>query len=221
MEEDKIGKLNSRFYDALGKSQPIAFLASLALVISAFTATNQQLVAVYDYSVIGGIMFLISFVISLIDQMDQKHEENIPIFHWGKFFFSGIGILYLSLVAWEFSRSLPQIPSIILGWVAIAIGGSLFARIIFHQARFKRPMKGGSVYYKLAKIFGLIGSLGWIGTGVIFVGRGFFQYHLLTGLIGDTEGVFGIIGIVFTVLGGIFLIINDSKERRKQVEENS
>ena len=116
--------------DALKKAEPLGFLASLSLVISAFTFDGVgNIYKIYSYSVVSAFMFIFSFVFSISNQYFKSvesyylaiglEEPAITIIlrvvtHFGIYFFLSIGVIFLILIAYQFAQSQTQI-SIITG----------------------------------------------------------------------------------------------------------
>src|ERR1700687_5401102 len=128
------------FYECLKNAQPLAFLASLSIVIAAFTYTNIKVPNVYVDAVIASFAFLFSFIFSLISQLYkpeviifdlQKGEDKysnifvdyfLGFCRYGVYFFLIIGIIYLLLVAFEFSKTHLQLYSILFAWAEFFVG---------------------------------------------------------------------------------------------------
>ena len=121
---------NKRFYDALRNSQPLALLCSLSFIISAFTF--EKIPTVYDNAVPAGIMFFLAFFFSLLEQtiIGTTSDNDHPFIHWSKFFFLGLGIIYLGLIALEFSES-EQIGGIMIGWILILLPAPMYLSSIY------------------------------------------------------------------------------------------
>ncbi|HKG87448.1 MAG TPA: hypothetical protein VKA95_03915 [Nitrososphaeraceae archaeon] len=107
---------------ALKKAEPLGFLASLSLVISTFTFDGVgNIYKIYSYSVVSAFMFIFSFVSSIFNQYFMSVESNNSIIssmrvvtNFGIYFFLIIGLIFLSLIAYQFGQSQTQI-SIITG----------------------------------------------------------------------------------------------------------
>ena len=168
--------IDSRFYVMLRNSQPLAFLASFAIVIAAFTFSNTSLPKVHENSVIAAVMFLISFSLSMCDQTSKKQVTSIQ---YGKYFFFGSGMLYLVFVAMDFAKSLPQISDIVLGWLTMAVGvssiPSMIKRTEFFQKRTDPTRKDKSIGIGIA-----MSSFGIIVLGVIIASKAFVNYEIYT-----------------------------------------
>ena len=78
--ENKAQQLNEKFsddfYNKLKNSQPLAFLASLCMVVAAFTFTNKELPDVYQNAVSAAFSFIFSFVLSIISQIFGKKLDD-------------------------------------------------------------------------------------------------------------------------------------------------
>lgn len=129
----------SSFYDSLKNAQPLAFLASLSIVIAAFTYSNEKLPNVYVYATLASFTFLFSFIFSMISQL-YRPEYKISIIESppgfiraykdlfilfsrsGVYFFLIFGIIYLLLVAYEFTKIHLQLFNVLIGWLQLFTG---------------------------------------------------------------------------------------------------
>jgi hypothetical protein len=132
------------FLNLLKKSEPLGLLASLSLVIAAFTYQPQELHKIYNFSVTSSFMFLLSFLFSigyqwaktvkLVERYEGK-DSVIPLFYlllrFGTYFFLGFGILLMLLVMSEFAKFQSSIVAIINSCL-ILFFGFLVIRIIFN-----------------------------------------------------------------------------------------
>lgn len=206
-------KANCKFYDALKNSQPIAFLASLSMVIATFSYSNHELPNVYTNAVLASMTFLISFVLSLIDQINLENDRDIPVVHWGKFFFLAVGILYLIVVAVEFSKSLTQIYYIFSGWSSIAIGGSFLVSLLSKKGRLKPSSYEKQSEYKYIELCWSVFSMGFIILGLLIIGQGFITYPTSKTIIDSIYiGIFGVT-LSAMILGVLFMNQYDKKNK--------
>lgn len=116
---------DDNFYEKLKNSQPIAFLASLCMVVAAFTYNNDQLPDVYRNAVSAAFSFVFSFALSLASQIFRKYLDDMrfDIFiRIGIYFLFGVGILYLIFIGISFGSKLPQIPEILFSWYYAFLG---------------------------------------------------------------------------------------------------
>ena len=149
----------------LKNAQPLAFMASLSIIIAAFTFDEDKLPNVSSNAIIAAFMFLISFVLSLIDQIPIKKENgDMSPLRFGKYFFLGIGILYLLLITWEFSKSLTQIGTIVVGWLTLSVGVTTLPILILRKGKFTKHQTT-SIFAKLATATMTIFSSSFIVVG--------------------------------------------------------
>lgn len=100
---------------ALKRSEPLGFLASLSLIIATFTFEKAGFGAIYNYSVVSGFMFIISFVFSIAydfyKHVPQRYQYSIAdnFLRFGIYFFLGLGFFSLLYVAYEFGNKHTQI----------------------------------------------------------------------------------------------------------------
>ncbi len=118
--DEKETKIPLDFFGALRNAQPIAFLASLSLIIATFTFTNFP--NVYSNAIIASFMFIFSFVLSILIQIKivkERLSANEPfwtLIRVGTYFFLAMGIIYLILIAVEFGKLQQQIFLLTKGW---------------------------------------------------------------------------------------------------------
>ena len=115
--------------NALKHSEPLAFLASLSLIIVAFIFPERlHLVAIYNDSLISGFMFIISFVFSIVYRLykyvPQRYQYPIAnkFLGFGVYFFLGVGIFFLLLVAYEFGKEQTQIFALVKIFFLLFVG---------------------------------------------------------------------------------------------------
>lgn len=117
---------DSRFYDVLKNAQPLAFLASvsigIAVLIHAAMPTMEQEETIYNYAISAGSYFLFSFIVSLVYQLIEFPERTKQFLRWTRNFLLVIGILFLLLIVFTFSIKIPQILSVPMGWIFLAMG---------------------------------------------------------------------------------------------------
>jgi hypothetical protein len=165
---------NTKFYKSLKNAQPIAFLASFAMVIAAFSFKNNIDATIYGDAVIASVMFLISFMFSLIDQLRITAETGLRLVHWGKFFFLGIVILYLVGVGWGFAKSIPQIGDIFLSWTFILMGSTGLGTLLSSKNK-SYPIK-----FTSDTIFFIVSSLCIFIVGLLYLGRQILEQRIGT-----------------------------------------
>ena len=119
--EDK----DKKFYDALKNAQPLAFLASVSIGIAVLIhaiPTPQLPVGIDNYAISAGSYFLFSFIVSLVYQIVEFPKRTKQFLRWTKHFLLVIGILFLLLIVLTFSIKIPQIVTLPMGWVFLAMG---------------------------------------------------------------------------------------------------
>lgn len=137
--DEKVKESNKIFHEFLKNSQPLAFLASFSMIIAVFAFSNKEFGSIYTNAVLAASMFTVSFVCSYLSQVFVHREEKegydkpfslFESIRYGTYFFFGIGVIYLILIVNEFAKSLPQIPSIVSGWIWLFAGLSLIVVVI-------------------------------------------------------------------------------------------
>lgn len=214
-------------YDALKNSQPIAFLASLAIVIAAFTSSNDKLSSVYIDASIASFTFIFSFICSLAYQIQPKLESPLiditasepnstyssnreilfAFARYGTYFFLIIGIAYLLLIAYEFGKSHVQLHNIVIGWLQVFFAFVVIVAI-FRLSKVKRDTN-----FKIAK-FTKITLVVLVATGVAFGING--AVNVLGGFIDVQQYstyLSPLMGIMFI---GIILIAYDDFVRKRK-----
>jgi hypothetical protein len=111
-------------------------------------------------------------MVSLFDQLKLKPETDFRLIHWGKFFFLGIGILYLMGVGWGFAKSIPQISDIFLSWTLIVVGGSGIGTI-FSSKNKLLPIK-----FTPDTVFSIMLFLCILIIGLLFLGRQILEQRI-------------------------------------------
>lgn len=203
------------FYEALRNAHPIAVIASVSMVIAAFSFRNDDLAGMSNNAMIAAAMFLISFTASLLDQLvPTKNNEKVEMIHWGRLFFFGIGVLYLILIVWEFGKFIPQIGNIVIGWIIIAIGLSSLSTIFSKKGIYNKKRIENTKIFKIMNVLGIIYSSAFIGGGLSYV----FNNELSKIIpVEETYGITGYItGIGFIILFiSVIIIVFYEKNRKK------
>ena len=170
--------INNRFYESLKKSQPIDFLASFSMITAVFSVTN--LPAIYTNAVMATIMFLISFVLSFIDQLFPHKDPSLAddVIRYGKFFFLAIGILYLISIAFEFAKDLPEIRTIFYGWIIIGIGFSFLSPVVARIGKYKSKDYPDKRKFNLLIYLGYVSGAGFILAGAVYILNTFVKNKL-------------------------------------------
>lgn len=205
---------DERFYDALKNAQPIVFLASFAMIIAVFSSSNEEIAGVYNNSVLASIMFLVSFGFSLYDQLFRREDDDIWL-RGGKYFFFIIGVLYLAIIAFEFSKPLPQTFVIILYWGVIAIGISSYYPIHQKMGKLDPKFYYNPKHYTIAKTLGIFGSFSFIMLGIISIGDAFLEFKLEKEILELIQIGFFISAFVFFTLE--FITILTVQKRKKKL----
>jgi hypothetical protein len=153
---------------AIKRAEPLAFLASLSLVISAFSFQGLgNLSKIYGYSVVSAFMFIFSFLFSIaahyliLTKITQRLDPYLKILqrimNFGIYFFLIIGMLFLILIAYQFGQSQPQIFTItyaFLGSFIFYMSITIFFKLV------KELVKGsGSPIFYLIEIIALVGVI--------------------------------------------------------------
>jgi len=159
-------KFDDLFYEFLRKSQPLAFLASFSMIIAVFAHSNKDIpIPVYNDAATASMMFIISFITSMLGQLtaenDVRNKELYPstiseAFRYGTYFLFGIGVIYLLLVASEFSKLSLPIPQIVFGWFKLSVGIMTAAVIRLVIKRYREKNYSG-----LFTGFSIVGLLGF------------------------------------------------------------
>ncbi|HJW19927.1 MAG TPA: hypothetical protein VJ571_05160 [Candidatus Nitrosotalea sp.] len=212
---EKITDINSRFYDALKNSQPLAFLASLSIVIAAFTYNVKDLPQVYPNAISGAFSFIFAFVFSMISLILQDKDFPKISFYLrlGTYFFLGVGILYILFIAIAFSGKIPQIPQTFMAWTYGFVG--IGATLTVWRIREKMNKESIPSFDKmLLGISCLIAATAWFATFA----------ELTSAIIGihiDNKNTFTIVLIGLAVLGAFsigqntFLMITRRSSKKK------
>lgn len=132
-DERFIVKLHSIFLEKIKLCQPLAFMASLSLVIA---AASKDIPLAQTYAILATFSFLSAFVFSLLSELikDSPHTSLISLIS------SFLGIILLFSVAYQFSIDIPtlaKLPTLILrilgsmyfGISGILVGSRRLARI--------------------------------------------------------------------------------------------
>ncbi len=206
MDEIKNKDFDEKFYESLRKSQPIAFLASLSMVIAAFTHSNNDTVGVYNSAVLATIMFLLSFAFSLFDQLFPKNPKEDNTWRTGgKYFFFAFGILFLGLVAYEFGKPLPQASTIAVYWIAIAVGISFLITVIKEIGKHDPTRYGKTWQHKIVQSCGTIASLSIIGIGIVPIVNDLVTIKMASGTVTQIQFILGFSAAFFFILEFIFI----------------
>jgi len=170
--------IDNRFYEALKKSHPIAFLTSLSMLTTVFSATN--LPAIYNNMVMATMMFLISLVLSLMDQFFPGKDPSLStdIVRYGKFFFLAIGILYLISIAFEFAKDLPEISTMFFGWIIIGVGFSFVSPVVTRIGKFRSKDYPDKRKFRLLIYIGYGSGAGFIIAGIMYILNAFAKNKL-------------------------------------------
>jgi hypothetical protein len=106
------------FLEIIRNSQPLVFLASLAFVIAALILrNNQDELIIYDYAVVAALMFIFSFISSILQQLPFSGYESVrPYVSFTTYFFLAIGIINLLLIAYELGKGHSQIFLFVTAW---------------------------------------------------------------------------------------------------------
>jgi hypothetical protein len=156
---------------ALKRAEPLGFLASLSLVISAFSFEGLgNLYKIYDYSVVSAFMFIFSFLFSIVTDcfISTKISQRYPILripilrilqailNYGIYFFLIIGILFLILIAYQFGQAQPQIFTITNAF----LGSFVFFILVISLFKMKGSVRAsGSLIFYLIEIVIIIGVI--------------------------------------------------------------
>lgn len=212
LESEKITSVHPMdlFHKSLNNAQPIAFLASLSIVIAAFTFSNEELQSVSTYAVVAGFMFLFSFIaslgnqINLVKQDDDNYEYYEKISRYGSYAFLSIGIGYLLLLAYEFGKSLPEIYLLTSGYVMFFAGGfAIFAVVKFRVPNINQYQGIQKGYYVIeTTLVALLGEM------MIFIGLSKMTEMFFSFKIESFLPAYFLIGL-FSVLGLMTIVRRD------------
>lgn len=165
---------DAKFYDAIKNAHPIAFLASLSMAVAVLSESTESLKSVYDNAILAAIMFLSSFLLSLTDKLGQKTDRD-EYFKYGTYFFFAVGIFYLIRIGYDFSKTVPQVVSIFSGWVVLAMGISFLTTVVRKQGKFNPTLYKNNSNFRIIQILGCSSASGFLFSGLVFVGKGFFN----------------------------------------------
>lgn len=213
---EKTPDFNSHFYDALKNAQPLAFLASLSIVIAAFTYNIKDLPQVYPNAISGAFSFIFAFIFSIVSQILRDKDWSKLVFYLqlGTYFFLGVGILYLIFIATAFSEKITQIPQTFLAWSYGFIG--IASTLSVWRDLKKIKMKKQLLFFdKLTlPVSVLIASAAWFATFAKLTSA-------IVGIQIDDKIILSIFTGGLATLGGfllcrdIFLIIKRVLHKRK------
>jgi len=216
MSENNI-KQPPDFFRIIRNAQPIAFLASLCLIIATFSFTNFQ--AVYSNAVIAAFSFIFSFIFSTLIQLKWVQEDKffIRATRSGAYFFLGVGVLYLLLIAVEFGKTLPQMFSLIQGWWSTFIGGALFYPVYFMLKKIETK-RGADLYYEATlAILTALGATGIFIMGVNALTETFFGQRYLTEM---PSLIFALGGVGVFVIFERFIKIKKQFKKGQSLQSN-
>ena len=155
------------FHTVIRNSQPMAFLASLSIIIAVFTFQKEDLPNVYPNAISGAFSFIFAFVTSILFQLlpPKGLYRLVLYFKFATYFFLGVGILYLLFIALAFSEDVDKISQTVSAWVfgMVAISSSIL--VWRHFIKLKSKEKIPSFDKLSLPIFMIIAIASWIVTG--------------------------------------------------------
>jgi hypothetical protein len=164
--------LDIAFYTALKNASPLAALCSLAIIVASFTFPNVEQPELHQNALLASIMFLISFILSMFDQLLPK-KKDIFMLGYGKYFFLVVGVFYFAVLSWEFSNHITEVWKIILSWVIILIGVSLLTHVIKRKGKFDSNLYDKPRQYQLVLFVGHLSGSCFLLAGLVYLSDAF------------------------------------------------
>jgi hypothetical protein len=189
----------SLFLKLLKQAEPVAVLASLSLVITVFTFENQDTFqTVYNYSVVSTFMFIFAFVAAVVRNLriisSERFYSGLATFAF--YFFLGIGIIHILLIAVEFGKQHLQIYSFVYGWVFSVIGGMGAIGSTKTLKKYKN-LQGSDRSFQVAYFFGFF----FVGVGGFGVASNLLTLAFTGSALNIGQELFA-----FTIMGGFSAI---------------
>jgi len=149
------------FYDALKNAQPLAFLASFSIIIGIISFSNIELSKIHQDAIIAGVMFILSFIMSLLFQLFSK-SGLADLAKYTKYFFLAVGIFHLLHIVTTFGSLIDKIPIFVAGWLFFVLGAVTFIQGYTRQKTVLMKKKLFWINYKLSPII--------MGSGLLIIG---------------------------------------------------
>ena len=155
------------FYNALKNAQPLAFLASFSIIIGIIAYGNDEISKIHQDAIIAGVMFILSFIMSLLFQLFPQSGLS-SLARYTKYFFVAVGIFHLLYIVVTFGADIDKIPIFVAGWLFFALGIVTFLRGYARQKTLLMKKKLFLINYKISPIISGLGFL-IIGIPALFV----------------------------------------------------
>jgi hypothetical protein len=203
--EKWLEKVHPQFLDAIKDAQPLALLASLCLVIAAFSYdefTNAQ-----GYAIGAAFAFLYAFLVSVCFKIIST--PSLALF---SYVFTAVGMILLYLVIQAYSSINPFVGSVIdlSSRIGLSIFGGLFP-LYYIIIRARRDLEN-----KIADRTVLIKhALPCVGFSLILVSSSFSIYYGFYRIkIPELMNTLVYLGIALALIG-YFPIIHEQRKARK------
>jgi len=137
--EQKVVSFQTRFLRALRNVQPLAFLASALFVVAALS--RNEFVGASDWAIASAFAFLLAFLFALSAELIP-----IPNIIYACWTATGLGILFILLVAYEFSKFVQpvgRLPIAIIWFSAIVPAGFYLQAFVGRIKHMSGRLAGG------------------------------------------------------------------------------
>ncbi len=199
---------DSKFYEAIKNSQPLAFLASFSIIIGILALNNDDLRQIHNDAIIAGFMFIFSFIMSLIYQIFGDRNNGLsPLVRYSQYFFLAVGIFHLLLIAIKFSAEIEQIPKYVVGWLFFVLGGTMF---VYAYTKKRIPLHNEKSFLIYDKT-----GLSLLGLGMLIIGV-FALFVTFTGYEVPFDWLLPLyLGVFISMIGVALMVTGEFLLKRK------
>jgi hypothetical protein len=205
--EDRLTKLHPKFINLIKDVQPIAFLASLCLIIATFSQSefgNAQV-----YAIAAAFAFLCAFLSSILVKLMQEFAFAIM-----SYFFTGAGAVLLFLVTLEYAKINPVLSSVIsLSFYLVFVMALFLVPTFYYTAKLAHNRLKKAVSARLALTY----FPPYIGSFLMLVSSAFAIYFQVVGI--KTPEFINILffpGIALFIFGMSVVIIHEQRLKKKK-----
>lgn len=131
--------------------------------------------------------------------MYLKEDPRNDVFYYGKIFFFGFGVFYLIKIAFDFSKDVPEVSHVLLGWAFLAISLGFYRPVVKKIGKFIPENYTGSKF-KIIRTVGFIASSCFAIIGIPFILPSVIDVKFDPKLV----SIFGVTGLI---IGFLLLVI--------------
>ncbi len=193
--EDKLVEAHEKFLDSLKDNQPLAFMASLSIVIAAFSQSYST--TIQSYAIGAASVFLLAFISSFLLKFFQTYALAILSYS-----LTAIGVILLLIITTMFS-SLNEVIQLVFSVNSIILSIILFGIIPLYYLleRFKKESEHISKKYLSIYILAFAGVIILISFPLLLALKSVFNIEIAIPYASDVY----LLGFIFLGICGLII----------------